>query len=194
MGGINPQKLSESLVRAKDLINSEEFNKKVDSLKNKQISYDDNMPYYGSSQRENKIPINISNIPKERFAESKLPKEIVNDIMDNPIDINGSSSILDSILPTDTYQPKVNENTIKQTNAVLNYPIQQSPMIDYSLIKTIIDESVKRNISEMKKTMITESNVSLMRITNGNKIQVVDAKGNLYEGILKLKGNIKSNK
>lgn len=69
--------------------------------------------------------------------------------------------------------------------------IPQGGGIDYSLIKSIIDESVRRNIDEIKNSLLNES-VSMpafrgMKIGDGNRIQFLDSKGNLYEGVLKLK-------
>lgn len=64
--------------------------------------------------------------------------------------------------------------------------------IDYSLISKLIDESISRHLSEMKKTVLNESsgagnNFIGMKFCDGNKVQFVDAKGNLFEGVFKLK-------
>ena len=64
--------------------------------------------------------------------------------------------------------------------------------IDYSLIKAIIDESVRRQFEEMKKGMLNENFVRGMRVARGNKIQFLDSAGNLYEGVLTLKKKAKA--
>ena len=64
--------------------------------------------------------------------------------------------------------------------------------IDYSLIKTIIDESVRRNLEELQKTQLNEATIKGLKISKGNKIQFLDSAGNLYEGVLTLKKRAKS--
>jgi hypothetical protein len=66
----------------------------------------------------------------------------------------------------------------------------QTGGVDYSLIKLIVKECVKESLAEMKGSMLTESSSPSfrgMRIADGNKFQFIDSKGNLYEGVLKLK-------
>lgn len=63
--------------------------------------------------------------------------------------------------------------------------------IDYSLIKSIIDESVNRHINEIKKSMLSENTIKGIKISKGNKIQLLDMGGNLYEGVLTLKRKAK---
>ena len=72
-------------------------------------------------------------------------------------------------------------------------PVQQPVQgIDYSLIKSLIDESVSRNLREMLGNggMLNESSEPRMvgmAIRGGNRLQFMDSKGNLYEAVLKLK-------
>ena len=61
--------------------------------------------------------------------------------------------------------------------------------IDYSLIKTIIDESVSRQLKSLNES--TGPTMRGMRFINGNAFQFVDNKGNLYEAVLKLKKRAK---
>ena len=83
------------------------------------------------------------------------------------------------------------ENEIKPNKVVTEMASAVSG-IDYSLIKTIIDESIRRNLDDIKKEMLNENNsVRGVRIAKGNKIQMMDAKGNIYEGVLKLKSRNK---
>lgn len=68
--------------------------------------------------------------------------------------------------------------------------IPQVGSVDYSLIKMIVKECMKESLSELKGSLLTESASPMfkgMRISDGNKIQFLDSKGNLYEGVLKLK-------
>lgn len=204
MAGISPKKLTDSLARAQKLINSETFNAQVElaGKRNAQNngnvyeSFDSNAISYAENQHVNKLQSNFSKIPQQNFSESKLPKEIIMDIMNNPIESDDAVSILDNISPNfQQNRPQLKENSSNtlETNLAAKTNILSQSQIDYSLIKAIIDESVKRNLSEMKNSLINENvenNIKLMRINNGNKIQILDTKGNLYEGVLKFKKNI----
>lgn len=58
--------------------------------------------------------------------------------------------------------------------------------IDYSVIKAIVNECLR----EHSKNMLNES-ISAFHIGNGNVIQFMDKKGNIFEGTLKLKKKAK---
>lgn len=63
--------------------------------------------------------------------------------------------------------------------------------IDYSLIKSIIDESVRRHVDGIKESILNENTIKGVKISKGGKIQLLDTAGNLYEGILTLKRKAK---
>jgi hypothetical protein len=88
---------------------------------------------------------------------------------------------------------KLMEN-MKKSRPAQQTPVMQTPVtggIDYSLIKSLIDESVARNLKEiLGNGMLNESaapRMMAMAIKSGNKFQFLDSKGNIYEGVLKLK-------
>lgn len=85
------------------------------------------------------------------------------------------------------------ENREMNTNGTQQAPMQtrNGDGIDYSLIKSIIDESVRRNISEIKESILSENTIKGVKISKGNKIQLLDMSGNLYEGVLTLKRKAK---
>ena len=89
--------------------------------------------------------------------------------------------------PAMTYSPAV------AYEMGLNQPKQQplnetSAVVDYALIKNIVEECVARHFNSYKKQLLKESGeLKGIRIGSGNKIQMMDAKGNLYEGTLTLK-------
>ena len=64
-----------------------------------------------------------------------------------------------------------------------NNTMAQNNGIDYSIIKAIVNECLK----EYSKQQLNEGVVSGLRFAKGNKIQFLDSKGNLYEGVLTLK-------
>ncbi len=80
-------------------------------------------------------------------------------------------------------EPKPTVIETKQQNVV--YP-QMPQNIDYNYIKYLIDESFKEHM----KQSINESSAQQfigMKMCAGNTIQFMDSKGNIYEGVLKLK-------
>lgn len=96
-----------------------------------------------------------------------------------------------SVIEKNLSVKRQNLNEVKQQNIMNNLPTNGS--IDYTIIKAIIDESVKRNLSEMGG-MLNESNTSTfrgMKFCPGNKVQFVDNKGNLYEAVFTLKKRAK---
>lgn len=65
---------------------------------------------------------------------------------------------------------------------------QQNGAIDYNYLKYIIKECVTEVLTQNKKILSESSgNVKAMKVGSGNKIQFLDTKGNLYEGVLSLK-------
>lgn len=67
---------------------------------------------------------------------------------------------------------------------------QMQPQIDYSMVKMIVEDVVKRYSAALKKSILSEMNESgVFRI--GEKVQVVDKNGNLYEGKLTFKKQLK---
>ena len=201
MAGVDPKILSNSLSRARDLITDPNFNKLVEhnARNNSSDFYGEN---YSSSKLHNEdyniplaskknTPININNIPQSNFTNSKLPKEILDELRSNPLEYQESqSSIIDNLIdPIAVSNKPLRSN--RQVNEI-SKPSSSGIGIDYTIIKAIIDESVRRNLDEyMQKTLNESKNdMKLLRLSKGNKIQVVDSKGNLYEGVLSLKKNL----
>lgn len=159
-------------------------------------------------QQAQKMPIVEGNI-----RNNKLPKEILNAFKTNPIDTsalneamgmdNQSTSILDTLgiqgNTRNLKMPKqrVNEQSLKTQPQV----VPQSVNIDYSLIKTIVEESVKKYTSALKKSILTENtnvssnsgdNLVLMKL--GESFKFVTSNGDIFEAKLIKKGNINENK
>ena len=84
----------------------------------------------------------------------------------------------------------LSKNVVREEKIHAPSMTPQTGGVDYSLIKLIVKECVKESLAEIKGGMLTESSSPLfrgMRIADGNKFQFIDSKGNLYEGVLKLK-------
>lgn len=189
MAGVNPQILTNSLNRARTLINDANFNNLVERNAKKNNNIDDLGNYAYKSNSMPKKSTNLNNLPKESFANSKLPKEILDELYTNPIDTNvGNGSMIEQLLsPLESSNvPITNESAMPQKNMVQVPNVVNN--IDYTIIKAIIDESVKRNLSEMLGNI--GNDLKIIKINKGNKIQLIDTKGNLYESTLSLKANI----
>lgn len=103
-----------------------------------------------------------------------------------------SNSVLDDFVPTTVSAPKPQINEVRNESPRYNpQPIPQGNNgVDYTIIKAIVEECVKRNMEEIKQSILAESTLRTVKLANGNKIQLVDNKGNLYESTLTFKKNI----
>lgn len=133
-----------------------------------------------------------------RVMNTSLPTEIFESMTKNYINTDElkkgvpelGGSILDNFsLPK---QRPVKKDIIKEVtqNSV------QSSNIDYSLIKTIVEDCVKKYTSALKKSIINESKESLNEVGTlqamkiGDKFSFIDGNGNLYEAKLTFIKNI----
>ena len=180
----NKSKLLRGLERAKQIIPTTPVANK-NPLK-ESSGYDIDEPIIGltSSSYDSYEEPNYSMIGGMSESASKLPPEILESMIGTPIK------------PTPSHSPQraIREQTYSQ-------PVQQMPVvqqtIDYSLIKTIIEDVVKKNNAALKKSILTESknmvdssNLNIMKI--GDKFQFLTDDGNLFEATLTFKKNIKN--
>lgn len=141
-----------------------------------------------------------ASLTDDSYKFSKLPKEIVESIRKNPIDVNNNSSndAIDELakrvtskmgLSENNHNPKFSEFMASKNT---NNP-QGAPQVDYSLIKLIVNDAIKESLSEIKKSVIKENvdSPSVKCLKLGNSIQFLDSDGNLYEAKLVFKKNIK---
>ena len=135
--------------------------------------------------------------PAQQTRKTNLPPEIADLVAGKPdMSVPGlNGSVLDSVM--------MNEDVMmappmrKPNRSAVQRPTSNNSgggNIDYSLIKSLIDESIHRNIEELKSNMLNENCIPKLTRIKGNVIQVVDNKGNLFEGKLVLKGNINKKK
>ena len=83
-------------------------------------------------------------------------------------------------------QPAQKATAINEVQMPTQQPIITGGAIDYGVIKAIVNECLR----EHSKNMLNES-ISAFHIGNGNVIQFMDKKGNIFEGTLKLKKKAK---
>lgn len=124
-------------------------------------------------------------------SNSRLPKSVLKSFEETPplSGDDGYSEVPASYFgaPQQQYTPQPQYVPQQQYAPQPQYvpQPQYAGAIDYNVIKQIVKEA----ISEGGSGLLTEGSASLrgMRIANGSVIQFIDTKGNLYEGVLKLK-------
>ena len=144
---------------------------------------------------------NMTEIP--RNVNSNIPRAIVESFSKNPIDtsmigsIGGSSnSVLDTIGIQEqarTVQPQNTSSTIQEQHTVQT----QVQGIDYPMIRTIVEDIVRKYTSSLSKKMLSESKGSVNELTTmtlGKSFKFLDRQGNIYEATLKKIGNINNKK
>lgn len=166
------------------------------AVKNGSVSYNQDGVSYTPSHRtfgdSGKVVVN-----EEVMKKSRMPKSVLESFKQNPgTSTEMPKSVLDG-LGLETLQEMRNES------------IQMEPMkqvgnnvggIDYSLIRTIINEAVQENvkkyISALSKKLISEG-VSVGNNTNtvqavklGEKFSFITENGDVYEATLSYKTNL----
>ena len=144
---------------------------------------------------------NMTEVP--RNVNSNIPRAIVESFSKNPIDtsmissIGGSSnSVLDTIgiqAQARTVQPQNTSSTIQEQHTVQT----QVQGIDYPMIRTIVEDIVRKYTSSLSKKMLSESKGSVNELTTmtlGKSFKFLDRQGNIYEATLKKIGNINNKK
>ena len=144
---------------------------------------------------------NMTEVP--RNVNSNIPRAIVESFSKNPIDtsmissIGGSSnSVLETIGIQEqarTVQPQNTSSTIQEQHTVQT----QVQGIDYPMIRTIVEDIVRKYTSSLSKKMLSESKGSVNELTTmtlGKSFKFLDRQGNIYEATLKKIGNINNKK
>ena len=129
-------------------------------------------------------------------AASKLPKAILESMKSNPIE--SSSSILDEL--NKTTNGKVFQESLKEQEFTQQNNQNNNSNIDYSMIRMICEETMRKYIGSLKKTFLNESKQNIVSDNTlkamkiGDKFSFIDSKGNIYEAKLTLKGNVHDKK
>lgn len=186
--------ISSIMARAQRLMLDENFNDKVEQIASRN---------FGTKyeKRNNKIDTQGVEIIKEPSRatmtqsskkSSKLPTTLLESFMETP-PMSGDeyynsqqTSALDSLMLGEAYGQQAQEQSYAPQPQPQQTYQPQSAGIDYGIIKYLINEAIKENM----KTMLNESNSTVlrgMRIVDGNVFQYIDNKGNLWEGVMKLK-------
>lgn len=127
-------------------------------------------------------------------AHSRMPRQILESFQKNP-GKQASMSILGDIDLDKLHATK--KSIVVDENSRIQSP-QASPVIDYSLLKTIINEAVQENVkkymSALSKKLINEgvsgNSDTIQAIKLGEKFSFITKDGDIYEAKLTFKRNI----
>ena len=104
-----------------------------------------------------------------------------------------SSSVLDDVFGdvlTENTQPKRTVQRITETTQSVN-----SSQIDYPMIRTIVEEIVRKYTSSLGKKMLNENKQGeINTIAFGKSFKFLDNAGNIYECTMKKVGNVHDKK
>lgn len=191
--------------RAKQLIQMDN-NGSIDKIKKKaisegKISYGNDGVVDAQITRDTNIS-KYNELPNNFKTKSKLPAEILESFKNNPINCGTSNngSVLDLINDESNKSLFTEDNKIEQQQVQQQTQQQIStiqPNIDYSMIKMIVEDCLRKQLAQIKKTMLTESSVNKANDSNilkamkiGNKFSFITDDGNLYEAKLTFIKNI----
>ena len=124
------------------------------------------------------------------IQKSKLPPQIIESMKKNPLQIKQQASVLDS-LNLDSL------SVLREEKSQQPQTPQPNGAIDYSLIKTIINEAVhenvKRYMTALSKKIFTENlsgTNNIQAVKFGDKFSFITENGDVYEATLKYKTNL----
>lgn len=151
-----------------------------------------------SQHKPNVTPNQGSMVLSEKvMRKSKLPQKVIESIQENPLNINPRTSVLDGLNLSSLTE--LREETQHQAPT----PQPAVGVIDYSLLKTIINEAVhenvKRYMTALSKKLLTENvNVNdtntIQAVKFGDKFSFITENGDVYEATLKYKTNLNAKK
>lgn len=159
------------------------MNKSKDMPRGQRGLLDDNaLP--NISESSNNAPI-FSEMVASR---SKMPKEIIEAMRQ-------SSSEPRSFLDMVDTEELIQENELSKKKQVIKEAtpqVQVSTSIDYSMIRMMIEETMRKYMGSLKKTIINENKGNGLQLMTqkGNTFRFVTEDGKIYEGKLTYKGNI----
>ena len=191
----NPQDFMSSGMqeRVRSIMNMDKSGALNKIAKNADIGFSDTEEPMSLASMNNKYPSQKESIQEANISNSKLPKEILKSFKEKNIDISSCEALDEITRRSSDYRtsekPLVTEQKVSAP--------QTSQQIDYSVIKAIVDESIRKYTSSLKKSLITESkdtSTNLRALKIGDKFSFIDESGNLYEAKLTFVKNLNEQK
>lgn len=181
---------------------------KKNAESNGKLSYNSDGFVNTTIMEQNNTPKDLNqynNIQPQDFHinKSKLPVEILESFKSKQIDtalLNGgmtksNGSVLDQLDMLTNGKVLQQENVKKpQQKQIVQETVQIQPQVtstvDYSMIKMIVEDCMRKYTSALKKQIISENKTmqesnTLQAMKIGNKFSFIDSSGNLYEATLK---------
>ena len=166
---------------------------RADEINNSLTSTDANVT--SSSLMSSKREDRMNRIPTGRMgvAAANVPSVIRESFQNQPpmSEDVAASSVLDDVFGLENLQPQMKQQITEQTT-----PRQQSYAtgggIDYPMIRTIVEDIVRKYTQSLKKNLVTEGTggAEVNTIALGKTFKFLDSKGNIYECTMKKVGNI----
>ena len=166
---------------------------RADEINNSLTSTDANVT--SSSLMSSKREDRINRIPTGRMgvAAANVPSVIRESFQNQPpmSEDVAASSVLDDVFGLENLQPQMKQQITEQAT-----PRQQSYTtgggIDYPMIRTIVEDIVRKYTQSLKKNLVTEGTggAEVNTIALGKTFKFLDSKGNIYECTMKKVGNI----
>ena len=188
--------VGKALVNAKRLMNSAEFNNKVNGYVNEGAGADGYMP---SSPRKQPQTVEEAYDPMDYTQMSgnintKLPKNILESMLNNPINVTPANAGFGSVLGgIDTEElerstpAQLPRRRLDEGASVQQVPVMQPAGIDSNYLKFLVKEAVKECMDDLKKELLNETTIKGFKMGSNNKLMFIDGKNNLWEGEMKLK-------
>ena len=189
------QSFAENAAAARQLIQMDR-NGSMQRIKNNaiasgKISYDNNGNVIAESKTHSSSMMGSgAQIPKQVSRSGmKLPKEILESMTSNPLE--AEISVLDK-LDGQMFAEQVNVQPAQ--NIVTEQTSTSSGFVDYGMIRMICEETIRKYMSSLKKTIVNESknsnNSNLKALKIGESFSFITEEGDIYEAKLEFKGNI----
>jgi len=132
-------------------------------------------------------------------AAANVPSVIRESFQSQPPVSEGmtTSSVLDDVFNLDIVQPSVTKPIMEEVQRPQQQQIQTiNSGVDYPMIRTIVEDIVRKYAQSLKKNMLNESTggAEVNTIALGKTFKFLDNKGNIYECQMKKVGNINNKK
>ena len=161
-------------------------------------SYDDAMNYESVNET---YAQNHTETPRFSPSANNVPSVIRESFMKNPIQSEGDDL---SFLTEDNVKAYVSQKRKKSQNVGVNESVSVAPQtvqvtqqIDYPMIRTIVEEIVRKYTASLSKKLINESangdNI-VNTISFGKTFKLLDSNGNIFECKMEKIGNVKDKK
>lgn len=146
------------------------------------------------------------------FSNSKIPSAIIESIKQNPLNIEPSDPKMDafteklatsvpSIQRSLEIQKMLEGKNAKSKSAQEQTYKPSNNGIDYEMVKLIVENAVKKEVSALKENFINEttthngvSDIKALKLSESGKFIFLDSENNLYECVLKYIGKNKKRK